>query len=152
MIFEYPGNIRTYTVTEDADRSGNRVWAIGGGQGLDQIYHESRDDAQLTGGWPLLETSVSYKDVFNPDELVEKSQQALERLRPPVKLITAEVDPFSEPDVKSYSPGDWARFIILDDFDNPGIDAKYRITGVNVSVAADTPLDRVTLDLSTGVE
>jgi hypothetical protein len=149
-LFTYPGNIRSYSVDANADKAGNRVWAIGGGQGLDQLQFEARDDAQLAAGWPLLETTTSYKDVFDPPRLEARSLQDLERLRPPVTLLSVEVDPFSDPILGTYFPGDWARFIIEDNWNNPGIDIKRRIVGYNVSVSATSPLDRVTLDIDAG--
>lgn len=152
FLFEYPGNIRTFDVVADADKAGNRLWAIGGGQGLDQIQYEAIDMDQLSAGWPLLETTTSYKDVFDPPRLQARSIQDLERLRPPVTILDVEVDPFSDPILGTYNPGDWARFIIEDHWNNPGIDIKRRIVGYNVSVSATSPLDRVSLQIDAGDE
>jgi hypothetical protein len=152
LIFEYPGNVRSYTVNADADKAGNRVWAIGGGQGLDQISYESRDDAQLAAGFPLLETTRAYKDVFQPARLQARSKQDLERLRPPVTIVSVEVDPFDHPRVGAYNPGDWARFILDDNWNTPKVDIVRRIVGYNVTVSANSPLDRVTLDIDAGDE
>lgn len=150
IAFEYPGVIRSYTTTEDADKAGNRLWAVGGGQGLDQIQFEARDQNQLDNGWPLLETSTSYKDVFIPSQLQDRSKQDLERLRPPVTVLNVEVSPFSEPKLGSYAPGDWARFVIADHWNNPPLDTKMRITGYSVSRTVTSPLDTVTLELDAG--
>lgn len=150
MLFEYPGAIRGYTTTEDAARSGNRVFAIGGGQGLDQIYYEARDQQMLDNGWPLLEISTAYKDVFIPSELAARALQDLHRLRTPVALISANVSGSADPKLGSYFPGDYARFAIEDHWNDQILNATMRITGFTVNNVGKGSFEDVTLDVEAG--
>lgn len=150
FLFEYPGNIRDYTTTEDADKSGNRIFALGGGDGLDMIFAEARDNNQLNLGWLLLEQVTQYKDLYDPALLLEKSKQDLKRLHTPVTVITADVAAEGDPNLGQWFVGDHARFYITDRWNFEGVDRIMRIVGYSVQMSNKSPIEQVTLEIEAG--
>src|SRR5690606_34223265 len=66
LQFEYPGVIKSFTMTDDAESGGNYIWAIGAGEGSEMLFESSSDYGQLSNGWPMLEASRSHKSVLRP--------------------------------------------------------------------------------------
>lgn len=147
LVFEFPGSIKEFSMTENAEESANVMWAIGIGEGTEQVVEYAEDAAQLADDWPLLELSRSYKSVSVPSTLAGHAQADLDRLRTPVTVFEVTIDPDIEPQLGTYALGDWARFVINDDFYSPPFDGTARITGINVSVDEGTGRESVKLTL-----
>lgn len=147
LTFEYPGAITSFNLSEDAENSGNSVWAIGAGEGTEQVTANSQDPGQIRNGWPLIETSRSYKSVLSPITLQDHVNKDISRLRTPVTVFEVKVNPNKNPVLGQYRLGDWARFIIEDPFLTPAFDSYARITGINVSVDGSSGLEEVSLVL-----
>jgi hypothetical protein len=145
IAFEYPGSIESFTYTQDAERGATRMWAIGAGESEEQIERSATD---ISGNWPILEESYSYKTVVNGTTLQSHADSDLRRLRAPVEIVEAIVRANVEPFLGTYAPGDWARFSFQDDFFDPRETKFMRIIGYNVSVA-DDGIERVRLTLNT---
>lgn len=148
-VFEYPGNISDFTISEDADGGGNTVWAIGGGEGEDQLETFASDTVSISNGFPILETSRSYKSVVSPTTLQGHADEDLAQLKVPVTVATVDVRPNDDPALGSYSPGDFANFII----DDPWLDGRQvltrRITGFTVQVSDAGGPETVSLSFDT---
>lgn len=147
LSFEYPGSIRTFTLNEDANAGANIVYAIGIGEGIDQITAGAYVADQIIQGYPKLETSRSYKNVSVPATLQAHAEADRDRLSSPVSIFEVTVSANEEPQLGSYAIGDWARFRIEDIFVTPMIDQFARITGIKVDIDNGTGLESVTLTL-----
>lgn len=147
LAFEFPGSIRSFTLNEDAAAGANIVYAIGIGEGIDQIDAEAIVADQILLGYPKLEQSRSYKNVSVMSTLQAHADADRDRLSSPITIFEVTVSANQEPELGSYSIGDWARFRIEDDFVTPMIDQFARITGIKVNIDNGTGLETVTLTL-----
>lgn len=147
FIFEYPGNIVNYSVDEDAEQGGNVVYAIGAGEGTEQLTAEAVVAQDLQEGWPRLELSRSYKSVVRLSTLGDHAQSDLARLKSPVTVFSMTVLADGDPALGSYTVGDWARFKIQDNWFPEMLDSKFRITGMTVSVGDAGEKEKVALEL-----
>lgn len=147
LFFEFPGSIQNFVVNKDADTGGNVFWAIGAGEGTEQVVAQATDFSTISQGWPRLEVSRSYKSVVRPSTLQEHANADRDRLSAPVTIFEVSVRPDQEPTLGSYSPGDWARFRLSDDYMTPPLDAYARITAVKVDVEDESGLETVSLTL-----
>ena len=147
LYWEYPGSIRTFTLSEDADAGANVVYAIGAGEGVDQLEASAVVSEQLDQGFPILEKSRSYKSVVLPQTLQSHAEKDRDRLSSPITIFEVTVSANDEPQLGSYAIGDWARFRIEDQFVTPMIDQYARITGISVTIDDGTGLERVALTL-----
>lgn len=147
LAFEFPGSIRSFTLSEDANAGANVVYAIGIGEGVDQLEAEAVVADQILANYPKLETSRSYKSVSVPATLQSHAESDRDRLSSPITIFEVTVSANEEPELGSYAIGDWARFRIEDGFVTPMIDQFARITGIKVDIDNGSGLEQVTLTL-----
>lgn len=145
LLFDYPGVIKDFTITEDAEGGANQVYAIGAGEGTEQVVTLSQDSDEINAGWPLLQTSRAYKSVVKPSTLQQHSDADLARLNIPVTVLEVDVQPNQDPVLGSYGLGDWARVRIEDDYLTPSVDMYARITSIKVGVDTSTGIESVSL-------
>jgi hypothetical protein len=146
-VFDYPGNISDFALTEDAVEGANNMTALGAGEGVELLTSHVQDVDQARAGYPPLEASRSYRDVTQPSTLLMHSSEDLRRLRSPVTVYSVNVRADQEPEVGTYSVGDYARFRIEDDWVNPMIDDYWRITKYAVSVDDQGGPEKISLTL-----
>lgn len=149
LLFEFPGAIRDFTLSDDAENGANILYGIGAGEGDEQLSYSKVDSAQSTAKYPRLEETVSYKSVSEESTLKSHVEADLKKMLSPVTVIevTLRGDGEGEHEVGTYDVGDWARFRIEDPFLPEPIDQFHRITGFKVSVEDDSGLETVTLVL-----
>lgn len=149
LIFEFPGAIRDFTISDDAENGANILSGIGAGEGDEQLSYTKVDPTQATAKYPRLEETVSYKSVSEESTLRSHVESDLKKLLSPVTVIevTLRGDGEGEHEVGTYDVGDWARFRIDDPFLPEPIDQFHRITGFKVSVEDNSGLETVTLVL-----
>jgi hypothetical protein len=147
LLFDYPGVVRDFTLDEDAEGGGNMVYAIGAGEGTEQVSTVSTDNDELSAGWPPLQTSRSYKTVVKPSTLKEHSDADLERLNIPMTVLSLEVRSNQDPVYGSYGLGDWARIRLEDDYLDPAVDMYARITAIKVSVDTKSGIENISITL-----
>lgn len=116
LQFEYPGAVKSFSLHEDAENGGNKVWAIGTGEGTEQVTAFALDYDQLNAGYPLNEETRSYKSVVRPSTLQSHARADLERLLTPVAVFEVILRADIEPELGTYSVGDWARFRFNDSY------------------------------------
>lgn len=136
LQFEYPGAVKSFSLNEDAESGGNMIWAIGTGEGTEQVVAFAQDFYQLSAGFPLLEETRSYKSVIRPSTLQGHADSDLERLTPPISIFEVELRSDVEPELGTYSVGDWARFrfnhsYFYDSTTEPGSDGFIDFVGLN---------------------
>lgn len=147
LLFEYPGSIRDFNTDEDAQAGANIMYALGIGEGIDQKSAVAVATDQISAGLPELEDTRSYSSVSLQTTLQAHADADLNRLKPPVTIFDVTVDARTEPTLGSYEVGDWARFILKDEFITPAIDRFARITAIEVSVDGTSGLEQVKLTL-----
>lgn len=116
LLFEYPGVVKSFSLNEDAENGGNKIWAIGTGEGTEQVVAFSEDRDSLDAGYPLNEETRSYKSVVRPSTLQSHADADLGRLNTPVTVFEVTLRADIEPELGTYNLGDWATFRFNDSY------------------------------------
>jgi hypothetical protein len=150
-VFDFPGNIISYTYPEDGTTAANTVYGLGYGANVTKLIATAVDSTKL-GTWPLLESSASYIDINDPTLLKSVTLGQVQALSYPPTTVQVVIPSYVDPQLNVYKLGDFARLSIYDDFfpsSTAGITANevYRIVSISVSPGENGP-DRVTLTLT----
>lgn len=105
---------------EDAQRTANSIAALGAGEGLSMLRSVQTDTTVLALGFPLLEDSLSLKDVSVAATLNGHARQALADQRLPFVLPRATVLADAAPTVDGVEVGDDAHLVV-----RPGTDPRW---------------------------
>ena len=120
VVFEYPGNISSVTMTESAENAANRFFLVGNKEGLSgeasQPYSAATFNGFSTTDFPLLDASGSDDQNADEDILYEGALRYANEARPPLSEISININGSLLPSVGDYSPGDWCTIIINDPF------------------------------------
>lgn len=124
LVFEYPGNISTFTVEESAEDSATRFFTQGNIPDLNDSASKpyaaasARDLLNNAKGrnWPLLDQLEVLNDVTDEETLYNYASDYLYESRPPIGEFKLTVNGSIDPPVGSYNPGDWCSIIIDDEF------------------------------------
>jgi hypothetical protein len=147
-VFIFPaGNIVQYSYPEDGSIVSNNLYVTGAGSNEGKLLANAQDAASITAGFPLLDVTVSYSDITDQTVLNELALAQVQVVATPPPIISVVVPAFVEPQYGTYSIGDDARLIIQDERFPQGLDAVYRIVGLNVLPGEDGP-ERVTITLT----
>lgn len=148
-LWELGANLTILGYREDGTRGANYVTARGAGEGLDMLTATASEASFLGAGFPLLEESLSLKDVTVATTLSAHARGRLEALRMPVTVPGAVVRGDQDPAVGSFETGDYAR-LRAQPGQSPrwpdGVDFYARITAYNVAVPDEGGPEAVTLD------
>lgn len=155
FVFEWGGNILSYTWPSDGTRMATRTYALGEGSERGAQIAVSEDFAKYEDGWPLLEGDASYSTVVESATLQGHADADLYAGRLPVVLPTLKVAGAGEnkrgerigPAIGEFSPGDQARVVIRDLFFEAGIDCNMRIVAVDID-PGDDGVETATLTMS----
>ena len=149
LNFQFPGNVVSYTYTEDGSRVGNYLYGIGYGANQARIIDKHLDSGKIgsTGTWPLLEDSVNYVDIVTPALLTTITTGKLAAVSYPPTTVQIVTNTYTDPLYGTYNIGDGVNLIIADDRFNGGVAGIYRIIGIDVQ-PGETSADRVTLTLN----
>lgn len=131
LQFDYPGNIATITLSENAETSITRQFVMGdqstGDQGSSAYSSAAAANDLLANNWPILETSQKVTwpivgDAFtgkavnnvdnwgndNPEvDLYKTARRYLIQARPPMGSLNVTVHGNLFPQIGVYNPGDW---------------------------------------------
>lgn len=124
IVFEYPGNITSFTVDETAEDGATRFFVVGSiedlGDEASQPYAgtAARDllNNETGRSWPLLDLSEKLDEIADELTLHEYAQDYLYESRPPVGTYSLSVNGSLDPQVGTYFPGQWCSLIIDDEF------------------------------------
>lgn len=124
FVFEFPGNISTFSVDETADKAATRMFIVGNdpelGNDSPQPYAGASAldllDNKNGTSWPLLDQVESLSDVADSETLYNYAEDYLYESRPPIGDFKISVNGSLDPQVGSYFPGDWCSIIIDDEF------------------------------------
>ena len=147
-VFEFPSaNIIEYQYSEDGSLTANTFTVFGAGSNEGQIQAVATRPDLISAGWPLLEDVANYSDLTDSSLLSNIATGRLNAsVTPPVSLKIV-APPYVAPTLGTYNIGDDIRVRILDDRFPNGLDAVYRLIGLNVT-PGETLGERVTLSLT----
>jgi len=147
-VFEFPsGNILAYDSFEDGSVTANTVYGVGAGSNEGMGLTTSSDATKLAAGWPVLQDSVSYTDVWDSTVLQKLSDGALAAVSTPPTSIRLIAAPYLDPKLGTFNIGDDIRVRITDDNFPSGLDKIYRLVALDVTPGENGP-ERMTLTLA----
>ncbi len=124
-VFEYPGNILSFTVEESAEEAATRFFVVGRIEDMtddaSQPYAGAAVPLYLNnteGGrsWPLLDQVEQIDEIEDENTLYEYAQDYLYESLPPIGTYNIQVNGSLSPVIGSYVPGDFCSIIIDDEF------------------------------------
>ena len=124
FVFEYPGNVLQFNLTENAENSATRMWVVGATDNLDNTasapYAASTSTDLLDLGWPLIDQVDSKTDnvtvAYGESALYSYARDFAGEARPPEGSFSITINGSIGPYVGDFLPGDWCSIIIDDDF------------------------------------
>lgn len=124
FVFEYPGNVLEFSISETAENSATRMWVSGNNDGLDntasQPYAAAASTDLMDAGWPLLDQVEAKNDTqttaYGEDALYSYAKDFADEARPPEGNFTISINGSVGPYVGDFLPGDWCSLIIDDEF------------------------------------
>lgn len=124
IVFEYPGNVSTFTVDESSENAATRFFAVGNDPEVSDGAYKPYSaavasdllDNQTGLSWPLLDQVETLDDVADQETLYQYAQDFLYESRPPIGEYKLSVNGSLDPQVGSYAPGEWCSIIIDDEF------------------------------------
>lgn len=139
LVFAYPGNVTAYSWPSDPANSANSMMAIGAGEGSAMLRSIANDDAELAAGYPLLESSVSYKDISVQASLdgharEDLSAQLGDAITPQLTVRTGAVD---GPALGDWGMGDHVRVMLTSPYHRPRADGSAGYDGMLRIVAEE---------------
>lgn len=142
LVFEYPGNILNYYMTESMSDAGTNVFAMGSGEGSTMpIAVTEQTNMIVQDNWPRWDVDVSYKDVTSQSQIATLALQESINRKPPMPTIKATIKGDLDPIVGSYNIGDACQLVITDPR-NPSIDgatAGYSVPSMIVGMEIKPP-------------
>ncbi len=144
------GHVADLSITEDGSAVNNRVTAVGSGTGSDQIRETVEDSAEMLGGYPLYEASLSSstQEDRTVDTVRGKAQGALAAgLASQVRLSGVKVRGDLPPALSSYAVGDDGTFKVGDT--TTGVTETFvgQIIGRTIQPAEPGGTEQVTIDV-----
>ncbi|MDP9073253.1 MAG: DUF4434 domain-containing protein [Actinomycetota bacterium] len=147
LVFEYPGNVDSYKVSEDGTAYASDVIELGAGQGPTMMVGRSIDTTLWAAGWPNMVAQVSRKDEVDQGRLDAYARGDIAIYRQPIRLFEVKVRADSDPLLGTYIDGDDCRLRITDDrYPAPGLDIYARVETIKTAVGDDGHED-ITLSL-----
>lgn len=124
VVFEYPGNISTFSVEESAESAATRFFVVGRIEDLtddaSQPYAGASAKDLLNNkygrSWPLLDQVEQLEEIEDELSLYEYAKDYLYESRPPIGKFNLTVNGSLAPVIGEYFPGQWCSLIIDDDF------------------------------------
>jgi hypothetical protein len=124
IVFEYPGNISTFTVEESSEDSATRFFVVGNIEDLSDAASQpyagasAKDllDNKTGRSWPILDQVETLDKVQDELTLYNYAEDYLYESRPPIGKYSITVNGSLAPIIGSYFPGDWCSVIIDDEY------------------------------------
>lgn len=124
LVFEYPGNVMTFTIEESAEDAATRFFVVGNIEDMtdeaSQPYAGAADRALLnnpTGrSWPLLDQVEQLDEIEDELTLHQYAQDYLYESRPPIGVYNITTNGSLYPQVGTFFPGEWCSIIVDDEF------------------------------------
>jgi len=124
IVFEYPGNISSFTLEENAEDSATRFFTQGDitdlSDAASQPYAVAANTELLDNrsgrSFPLIDALEIVNTTADEDVLYQYAEEYLYESRPPMGDIYVRVNGSLNPTVENLKPGEWCTLIIDDPF------------------------------------
>jgi hypothetical protein len=124
IVFEYPGNISTFSVEENAEDSATRFFVVGRIEDLTDEASQPYSGASARNllnnpngrSWPLIDQVEQLDEIQDEFALFQYAQDYLFESRPPMGVYNITVNGSLTPEVGTYFPGEWCSIIVDDEF------------------------------------
>lgn len=131
-VFEWPGNIKSFSLDESAEESATRMWVVGAdpavsGDYLPQPMSAAVDRDYLKDGWPILEASEKVDNQSDYSILYSYAHAYLKESLPPIDDLKITVNGTMLPEIGTYQPGDWCSLVFDDVFMNMRLQSKQEV-------------------------
>lgn len=113
-VFEFPGNVTQYYLTEPMADAGTHVYIIGAGEGSDMLVGSYVNNDAIAGGSLIWDADVSRKDITSQALLDAIAMQEGQVRNPPMSVIKLQVKANLPPEFGGYNLGDACRIVIKD--------------------------------------
>jgi hypothetical protein len=113
-VFEYPGNITQYYLTEYMSDAATNLFVLGAGEGSDMLVSEYVNSPLLISGFPRWDITVSRKDLNDQTTVDAIANQLGQINAPPINVIKITVKGNLTPEFGSYTLGDVCKIVIKD--------------------------------------
>jgi len=153
LVFDFPSNLIHYQWPENGAAMANTIYAIGPGSNEGKLLAFSQNTSQLSAGYPFLEDTVTYNDIYDGTLLANLAAGEVQAKLNPVVTAQISLPAYVDPVLGSYKTGDQILIRITDDrFPAPsaggfGLTTVKRITAINVQTGESGP-ETVTLTLA----
>ena len=152
IVLEYPGNVVAYEFPEDGATAANAMYGVGPGSNEGKLIASAFIPSQLAAGWPLLEDTTTYNDVYDPNLLANLTAAEVLAKKEPIATVKVVLPAYVDPVLGTYKTGDEVLLRITDVRFPPngpgfGLSVVKRIVSINVEPGEDGP-ERVTLVLT----
>jgi hypothetical protein len=134
IIFEYPGNIRSIRIPNDATGMANHVTALGSGFGALAAISGSAVDLNSIANYKLRQKIITPNSVEEQDTLEEKATSEVAAWAFPFEVPALEVDGNVAPFVTDYRIGDYVRARVTGHPFLSHIDAMFRIEKLTLTI------------------
>jgi hypothetical protein len=134
-VFEYPGNVSNFNMSENSSDSATRVFVAGNnddlGAGAGARFSAASATDLLNAGWPILDKAEKQEwplvgiDAINVDnwgnydaelDFNKTAERYLNESKPPMGDFIVTINGSLNPIVGTYNPGDWCSLRINDAF------------------------------------
>lgn len=119
-VFDYPGNIASFSLSESAENAATRFWITGSdesaGEGGSQPMAGATSERYLRDGWPVLDATEQMDVEVSSDGLFLQAFSFLNESLPPIDELSISVNGSLDPKVGTYAPGDWCSLVFDDEF------------------------------------
>jgi hypothetical protein len=152
LVFELPSNLVSYEYPEDGSVTANTVYGVGPGSNEGKLIVEASVSSQIDNGWPLLEDTATYNDLYDSTLLTNLTAAQVYAKQNPVVTAKVILPAYVNPVLGSYKTGDQCLLRITDDrFPSDGtgfgLAVIKRIVAINVEPGESGP-ERVILTLA----
>lgn len=150
-VFQFPGNIVSYTYAEDSATQTNTAYTLGTGSNEAQLQgiavgSSLTDFSQST--WPLLEEAYSFTDYSDQTLLNQLASGRIAAFNYPVTTLNVVATATQAPWIGSFDVADDIRVIINDDRFLTALDFIYRLTAITITPGENGSAELVTLSLT----
>lgn len=147
-VWEYGGNVTSYTWPSDGSRYVKRAFATGKGMEYGLPIAVAEDTDPLRASYPLMESETAYSSVTEPTTLQQHVDADQQVSRLPVALPTLTVRGDRSPKIGEWGVGDDGLVRIEDDFAPNGIDTAMRIVRADILPGDENGDEQVTFTMA----